>query len=403
MAGQGTGNVSPHWLARYRLGRSQGVGPRTYQRLLAKFPNPEEALQALPRLAAKAKRPCAVQSVDQALEEISATDNLGGEIILHGDQAYPPLLAQLPDPPPLLFTKGWPGLLSQKGIGIVGARHASAAGLRVVAEMASMLASQGYSVVSGLARGIDGAAHKAALAHGLTIAAVAGGLDQPYPPQHASLHEDIAHHGCLVTEMPPGTLPRAQLFPRRNRLIAGLTLGTVIVEGALRSGTLITARLALSYDRVVMAVPGHPLDLRSGGGNQLIKDGAALVCNGQDVLEAVCLLPGLKTPPQGPRSGHGQRPTMTHSRGEADLFSLQTNAPANAVQHPRPERGLQQTDADKGGELRAAVLELLSDVPASPDTLAASCGCPIGALMALLGELELSGLAVNTGAGFTRA
>ena len=196
----------------------------------------------------------------------------------------------------MLYIKGRASVLQKPGIAIVGSRQCSAAGIKLAAMFAHHLSEAGYSVVSGLARGIDGAAHQASLAHG-TVAVLAGGLDNIYPPEHDALHQKIGEDGCLVTEMPPGFKPRGQDFPRRNRIISGISLGVIIVEAAARSGTLVTARYASEQGRDVFAVPGHPLDPRAEGTNKLIKNGATLVTDADDVMRALAPISGLQRRP----------------------------------------------------------------------------------------------------------
>ena len=268
-----------------RLARTDGIGPVNFRRLLARHGNARAALDALPHDVARAGRQALhVPTIVHIEDEIAATARLGGRLIVWGDPDYPALLSDINDAPPVLSVMGNAALLSTPGIGIVGARNASAAGIRMSEALAAGLAGAGLCVVSGLARGIDAAAHRASLHAGLTVAAIAGGLDRVYPSEHAALQAEIAEKGCLVTEAPLGTTPQSRHFPRRNRLIAGITLGSVIVEAAFHSGTLITARLAQSYGREVFAVPGSPLDPRSRGSNALLRDGAILTETVNDIL-----------------------------------------------------------------------------------------------------------------------
>jgi DNA processing protein len=246
-----------------RLVRSPGIGPVTFRQLIGRFGSPAEALAAVPDLARR-----------------------GGRYLLRGQGLYPRLLAELDDAPPLIVALGDLRLLDRPLVAIVGARNASAAACRFARELAHQLGEQGVVVVSGLARGIDSAAHDGALPSG-TIGVIAGGIDVVYPPENEARQKAVAERGLLVAEMPPGTEPRARHFPYRNRIIAGLSLGTVVVEAAPRSGSLITARLAAEAGREVMAVPGSPLDPRAQGCNGLIRQGATLVQNAADVLEAV--------------------------------------------------------------------------------------------------------------------
>lgn len=213
-------------------------------------------------------------------------DAIGARLIAYGEPDYPTLLGHIPDPPPLIIVAGQPALLARPMVAIVGARNASANGIRYTRRLAGELGDAGFVVASGLARGIDTAAHAGALSTG-TVAAVAGGVDVVYPPENADLQDDIRTHGAILSEMPPGTVPQARHFPRRNRIVAGIALGTVVVEATPRSGSLITARLAGEQGRVVLAVPGSPLDPRHRGTNTLIRNGAILVQSVGDIVEAL--------------------------------------------------------------------------------------------------------------------
>ena len=246
----------------------------------------------------------------EAEAELEAAERIGARPLFTIEPGYPPALAVLPVPPPLLYVKGEAGHLLRPMLAIVGARNGSAAGQKLARLFAARIGAAGIVIASGLARGIDAAAHEAALATG-TVAVVAGGIDVVYPPEHERLQAEIGERGCLVSEQPPGFVPRAKDFPRRNRIISGVSLGVVIVEAARRSGTLITARMAAEQGREVFAVPGHPLDPRAEGTNRLLKTGATLVTEPEDVLEA--LAPMLRqpasadfTPPDGAREPPGR-------------------------------------------------------------------------------------------------
>lgn len=270
-----------------RLARSSRIGPVTYHRLIAEHGSAAAALARLPELAEHAGvrgyAPCPA-TVAQA--EYDRGHRLGARLLVHGGAEYPASLLQLPDAPPVLWALGATDLLSRPQAALVGARNASSLGLRMARRLAQGLGERGVVVVSGLARGIDGAAHGAALASG-TIAVLAGGIDRPTPTEHRTLADDIARQGLCLAEAPPGTEAQARHFPQRNRIIAGLALATVVVEAATRSGSLLTARNALDYGREVLAVPGHPLDPRAAGCNMLLRDGATLVRHAEDVLEAM--------------------------------------------------------------------------------------------------------------------
>ena len=258
-----------HTLDKLRLARTEGVGPVTWRRLIAQFVTAEAALNALPKLARDGGRstPIKIPSPADAARELEKLHRLGGHMVFSGDADYPPLMALLTDPPPVLSVLGDMAALNGRAVGIVGSRNASTNGKRLAEMLGTDLAAQNLVVVSGMARGIDAAAHRGALHVGLTVAAVAGGLDQPYPPEHAGLQAEIAERGAVLTEAPFGTAPQSRHFPRRNRIIAGLSLGLVVVEAAPRSGSLITARLAQEAGREIFAVPGSPLDARCRGSN----------------------------------------------------------------------------------------------------------------------------------------
>nr|WP_255554773.1 DNA-processing protein DprA [Sphingomicrobium sp. B8] len=267
--------------------RTPRIGPVTYRQLVSRFGSAGEALQALPELAArgrgKAPRPCDPTTAEAEADRVDAA---GARYVGLGDDDYPPLLAQCDDAPPLLTVCGHIELFARPSVSIVGARNASAIGLRFARELAGAIGDEGRVVVSGLARGIDASAHIGSMASG-TIAVIAGGIDVVYPRQHETLQAEVAEKGLLVAEMPPGTEPQARHFPNRNRIIAGLTAGTIVVEAAVRSGSLITARLAGEMGREVMAVPGHPLDQRADGCNKLIREGATLVRGASDVEDCL--------------------------------------------------------------------------------------------------------------------
>ncbi|MBI1219014.1 MAG: DNA-protecting protein DprA [Rhodobacteraceae bacterium] len=278
-------------LARLRLIRSRRVGPVTFWRLLADHGSAAAALAALPEVAQAAGvedyAPC---PIELARAEVAAARRAGARMVLRGMPHYPAALADLPDAPPLLWVIGDTALLTRPMVALVGARNASSLGIRMARRMAGELKEAGFVVVSGLARGIDAAAHEAALP-GATVAVQAGGVDVIYPVENADLARRIAEAGCRVSEQPMGLEPQARHFPVRNRLISGLAQAVVVVEAAARSGSLITARTALDQGREVYAVPGHPFDARAGGCNMLIRDGATLVRSAADVIEAIAPAP----------------------------------------------------------------------------------------------------------------
>ena len=342
---------------RIRLARTEGVGPITFRRLLHRFGNAAAALEALPRLAQAGGR-AEAPSIPQAAyirAEVDRVARLGGRIVAWGDPEYPPLLQQVEDAPVVLSVLGDPGCLSARSVAVVGSRNASANGQRMAETLARDLALANLVVVSGMARGIDAAAHEGALREGRTVACVAGGLDQPYPPEHAKLQERIAQGGAVVTEAPLGTAPQARHFPRRNRIIAALSLGVVVVEAALRSGSLTTARMALDYDRDLFAMPGSPLDPRCRGANDLIRQGARLTETADDVLE------GLRAP---------------HSFALREPASAWGATPAEAPDEQWAVRVLPN---------------LMSPSPTSVDDLIRRCQLPAAAVNAALLDLELAG------------
>ncbi|MDQ0453987.1 DNA-processing protein DprA [Rhizobium paknamense] len=289
-------------LAWLRLIRSDNVGPATFRDLINNFGTAERALDALPELSRRggAAKPVRIASREEAERELEFAARFGAALVGIGEPDYPPALRQIDAAPPLLAMKGHLKLAQRPSIGIVGSRNASISGVKMASLLARDCGVAGYSITSGLARGIDAAAHRASLETG-TIAALAGGLDQPYPPENIDLLREIWDgKGIAVSEMPFGWEPRARDFPRRNRLIAGISLGVAVIEAAQRSGSLITARLAADFGRLVFAVPGSPLDPRCHGTNGLLKNGATVTTEPRDILEALSPLSkiDLFSPPQ---------------------------------------------------------------------------------------------------------
>lgn len=363
----------PDLIDRLRLARTEGVGPVTFRRMLARFGNAARALEALPRLAKAGGRaePPVIPARETAERELEDIKKLGARMVMPGDPDYPPLLALLDDAPPVLLVLGDVRCLAGRSVALVGGRNASANGQRIAEDLGAGLGEAGIAVVSGMARGIDGAAHRGALSAGCTVAVVAGGLDVPYPPEHADLQRQIAASGAVVTEAALGTVPLARHFPRRNRIIAGLTLGVVVVEAAPRSGSLITARLAAEAGREVMAVPGSPLDPRSRGGNDLLRQGATLVETAEDVLAN---LP--------------ERPIP----GATPLFAAAAAPDSGAgMSEPIPSSLAACDSAWELTEARTQVLELLGPSPTAVDAVVRRCQLPATAVMAVLLELELAG------------
>jgi DNA processing protein len=287
------------WL---RLIRTQNVGPASFRDLINRFGSAEAALEILPELmiSGGANRIARIPSIAEAEAELETARRGGARFVGIGEPDYPPLLKNMDHPPPLLAVKGEGTVFRLPAIAIVGARNASLAGIKMARTLAADLGRDGYGIVSGLARGIDTAAHQGSLATG-TIGVLAGGLDMPYPPENVGLCNEIAERGgAVVSEMPFGWQPRAQDFPRRNRLVAGMALGLVVVEAAQRSGSLISARLATEMGRLVFAVPGSPLDPRAAGTKGLLTDGATLGTEAADISSAIAPLTGLQAPKATP-------------------------------------------------------------------------------------------------------
>ncbi len=351
-------------LARIRLARTAGIGPLTFRRLLSRFRSAEAAIDALPGLTRAGGRamPPAVATQSGVDQELSRLHRLGGSMLVLGEPGYPALLAMLEDAPSAISVLGDVTLLSRRAVGLVGARNASANGQRMAEALAADLASRGILVVSGLARGIDTAAHAGALHTGATAAAVAGGLDVPYPAENTALQGRIAERGVVIAEAPLGTAPQSRHFPRRNRIIAGLSLGVVVVEAARHSGSLITAQQALDANRVVLAVPGSPLDPRCHGSNDLIRNGAVLVGQATDIMEA---LPDW------------------HATA-ADKLPLGFDEAAVPWEEP--------AQAESGPQTRARVLALLGPEPTQVDDLIRRCQLSASNVMAVLLVLELDGV-----------
>ena len=316
--------------ARIRLLRSPHIGPVSYAQLLGRFGGAANALEALPDLARKGGREYRAAPSDRIEREVEAVRKAGARYLFHDQPSYPPLLAQLDSAPPILIVRGDAALADKPSVAIVGARNASAAAVKLAREFSAALAEAGFVVVSGLARGIDGAAHEGAMGPGKagTIGVIASGIDIAYPPQHAVLQERIASEGLLIAEQPPGTEPRGSHFPSRNRIIAGLASGTLVVEAAVKSGSLITARLAGEAGREVMAIPGSPLEARSHGCNHLIREGAVLVQEPADVIELLSSFDGTpRSTFREPAGAFDYAPEELAAAEPADIASLLTTAP----------------------------------------------------------------------------
>ncbi|MGR3623321.1 DNA-processing protein DprA [Pseudophaeobacter sp.] len=387
------------WYSRLRLLRSRRVGPVSFRRLLVEHGSAQNALEALPRMARTAGiagyEICPAGVVDT---EVTAAKAAKARLLCFDDPRYPPALSLLKSAPPLLWGIGDPQLLTRPMIAIVGARNASSLGTRMARRLASDLGAAGYCVVSGLARGIDTAAHLAALETG-TIAVLAGGCDVIYPAENANLAERIASQGLLLSEQPMRLTPQARDFPKRNRIIAGLVQAVVVVEAAGRSGSLITARDALDLGREVLAVPGHPFDARAFGCNALIRDGAVLVRHAEDVIAALPPVQGHPDPqpPHSPPAALDQVPQVQTDPARASAPS-HPRSPATAppatlaealkdVPPPPPEkRNLQETAA-----LHQQILARLGPSPTASDQLMRELDMPPRTFAPIVTELELDG------------
>ena len=340
--------------ARIRLLRSPRIGPVSFAQLLARYGSGEAAVEALPGIAKKGGGHYTLAKQDAVRSEIDAVKRHGARYLFHDQPDYPQALAACDGAPPIITYKGDLSLASKPVVAMVGARNASAAAVKLARDFAQALSAEGFVVVSGLARGIDGAAHEGAMPH--TIGVIASGIEIAYPPQHAELQKRIASEGLLIAEQPPGTEPRGSHFPSRNRIIAGLALGTLVVEAAVKSGSLITARLAGEYGREVMAIPGSPLDARSHGCNHLIREGAVLVQEPSDVVELLSTFDG------APRSTF-REPSAAFEAVPEDL------AEAEPVE----------------------IAQLLTSAPVSVDELIRQSGAGSAAVQLALLELEIAG------------
>jgi DNA processing protein len=341
-------------IARLRLIRTPKIGPITYYQLLARFGTAEAALDAVPDLARRGGgQPPVLATLAVVEREVEKVERLGARYLFQGVGLYPPLLAQIEAAPPALIVKGRLGLLEKPAVAVVGARNASAAAVRFARQICRQLSDAGIVIVSGLARGIDTAAHAGSIEGG-TLAVIAGGIDICYPPENEALQGEIAERGLLIAEQPPGIEPRARHFPYRNRIIAGIAQGTVVIEAAPKSGSLITARHAAEYGRDVMAVPGSPLDPRAQGCNLLIREGATLVQSAADVMEAL-----------GPYGGTIAQPSAGFTG-------------------PR-------VTADADDRDRATIADLLGPTPVPVDELLRQSGLSPAIVQTVLLELELAG------------
>ena len=342
----------------------------TFRELINHYGGAQTALDALPDLLRRSSRGRRVRICpsEVAEAELEAARRIGATPLFTIEPGYPPGLAHLAVPPPMIYVKGRRDLLARPMVAIVGSRNSSAAGLKLTRSFARGLAEAGYVVVSGLARGIDGAAHEASIETG-TVAVLAGGIDFQYPPEHVDLQNRMGRDGCLVTEQAPGFQPRGQDFPRRNRIISGMSLAVLVVEAAVRSGSLITARMANEQGRVVLAVPGHPLDPRAEGTNGLLKQGATMITTVEDLREALAPLSGAAPP-----MGWGEAPSAF-----VDPTDDAPTASAATAQVLDPQ------------EATSRVLASLGPAPVAVDEISRATGLPMRSVRVALLELALDG------------
>lgn len=389
-------------LACLRLIRSENVGPVTFRQLINHYGGAEQALDALPDIARRGGRKSIhICPRDKAEAELDAAAKAGAMPLFTIEPGFPRLVALLENPPPLLYVKGRTELLNAPALAIVGARQASAAGIKVARTFAHDLGARGLVIVSGLARGIDGAAHQAALETG-TVAVVAGGVDVIYPPEHADLHAAIAREGCIISELPCGFQPRGKDFPRRNRLISGLSLGVLVVEAARRSGTLTTARMAGEQGREVFAIPGHPLDPRAEGTNHLLKNGAVMVTEPDDVLTVMLPLAGHDLATfREPRPAAPAPPrTLRVEEKFAPPPATDADSAATRDQLPQPPHTMPSVS---DSEALTRVAEALGPAPVDVDEIVRATGLPAARVRVCLMELDLAGRIVRHGINLVSA
>lgn len=386
------------WL---RLTRTSGIGPRTFKALINRFGSAAEALNALPELLKSQGRVAQIASRAEAEAEMALAVRFGVRFIGMGEPDYPHLLRMTEACPPVIALRGDAKVFSRPSVAMVGSRNSSAAGLKLATHFATVLGQHHYLIISGLARGIDAAAHRASLETG-TVAVLAGGQDQIYPPEHRDLLNSILENGAAISEMPMGWEPRGRDFPRRNRIISGLSHGTLLIEAALRSGSLITARFAAEQGRDVFAVPGSPLDPRAEGANDLIRNGATLVTAPEHVIEALAPIFGrTEWPPGALESAAVQAEPLWD---ELDLF-------AETVPLLMRE-DLQALGTSLHSDLRSSssfeqrkdeLFSLMGPSPISVDDLIRVSGLPARLVQVLLLELELRGDVTRHGAGLVSA
>lgn len=364
------------WL---QLIRSENVGAVTFINLIEHFGSASNALAALPELSIKGGKgkPIRIASRKDAEQELERAEKIGVRFVGVGEPDYPPYLRAAETPPPLVAIKGNCDCFFSPSVGVVGSRNASATGKKLTTLFCQKLGETGFKIISGLARGVDTAAHISSLETG-TIAVMAGGIDHIYPPENNTLYEKILEKGgAIISEMPIGAQPRAQDFPRRNRIIAGLSLGVLVCEAAIRSGSLITARMAAEMGRIVFAIPGSPLDPRAQGTNNIIKEGALLVTRPEDIAETLL-------------------PLTTSNENQTSLF-----APVDSIEETDQTKidNTEARDIDANDRERDAIIDALSTTPIDIETLSNSSGVPIDKIYLILVELDLAGKLVRHSGG----
>jgi DNA processing protein len=388
------------WL---RLIRTESIGPQTFRSLVNRYGGAAAALDAVPRMAAQKGRSIVLADMDACKRELDGLAAMGARLVAMGEPEYPKALRVIHAPPPLISVLGDISVLSRPMVAVIGSRNASAAGLAFTERVVRDLAAAGFVIASGLARGVDARAHHASIGMG-TVAALAGGLDKIYPPEHVGLAQDICGRGALIGEMPLGWEPRGRDFPRRNRIVAGLALGTLVIEASRGSGSLITAKYAADEGREIFAVPGSPLDPRAEGTNQLLRDGATLCTRAEDVLSVLLPMAG-GGEPQLPLFREDEV-TPEHLWDEFDqLYEVAAATPlsGHAVDGlpPAPASTPARTprEATHGKVLRAHVESLLGPSPVALDDLVRACGAPVAEVRSALLDLELDGRIERHGGG----
>jgi DNA processing protein len=386
------------WL---RLIRSESIGPKTFRVLVNRYGGAGAALDALPSLAAQRGRAIRVATREECEKELDATAKIGARLISVGESDYPPALRAIEAPPPLICVRGDLAVLQRPMVAIIGSRNSSAAGLAFCERLTRDLGAAGFVVASGLARGVDARAHRSSLGTG-TVAVFAGGLDRLYPADHAELAEDILERGAWISEMPMGWEPRGRDFPRRNRIVSGLSLGVVVIEAARRSGSLITARFASEQGREIFAVPGSPLDPRSEGTNGLLREGATLCTRGSDVIDALAPLVERGLPDANLEEDVRAEPTEP-LWDELDLVyagdTPRTEGGHEMDEPPAPPPRESPEPKASLRDPRAEIESLLGPTPMAVDDLARAALLPVADVRVVLLDLELSGRLERHGGG----